>query len=125
MAKKVRQNPVAVEETKFQFPVFDEKGFIAHELELTYGMAMAVVWAIVAGVLAAGVGTFLARSEGSTVGISAAVGAGLVVILTSFVVFPQLRSSVATYTKSDWAGLVALEIFGWIGIWFLLGSFLA
>lgn len=125
MAKKVRQNPVAVEESKFQFPVFDERGFIDHELELTYGMAMAVVWAILAGVAAAGIGTFLSRAAGTTVGISAAVGVGLVIVLTSLVIFPRLRTSVATYTKSDWAGIIALQIFGWIGIWFLLGSLLA
>jgi len=31
-----------------------------------------------------------------------------------------LRTKSAIYTKGDWAGLIALEFFGWLALWFVL-----
>jgi hypothetical protein len=121
MAKKARQKPEEkTVESTFEFPVFDEAAYIRHELEVTLGMGLAIVWAVIAGVLS----TFVSILGGSSLTIAAPLAIGILIILSSFVVFPAVHSSVSTYTKTEWAGLVALQVFGWIGLWFLLSEIL-
>jgi hypothetical protein len=119
MAKKVRQKPTETEESRFEFPVFDEAGYVAHELELTAGMALAILWAVIGGVLSAFVGYYA-----SSLGIGGPIAVGFVVVLSSFFAFPTVHDKISTYTRTEWAGVVALEVFGWLGIWFLLAEFL-
>lgn len=118
MAKKVRSRPEESEEHRFEFPVFDEEAFIRHELDLTWGMAMAVVIAIVAGTLSA----LLSAAGGAALPVVAPVGLGILLIVASPFLYLRLRPSAESYTKGDWAGMVALEVFGWLGVWFLLIS---
>jgi hypothetical protein len=120
MAKKVRQRPEETEESRFEFPVFDEVAYIRHELEVTLGMALAIVWAVLAGLLS----TYVSIVGGSALTIAVPLALGAFVIASSFVAFPALHSTVASYTKTEWAGLIALEVFGWLGLWFLLSEIL-
>lgn len=46
--------------------------------------------------------------------------AGLAVVIGSPFLIRRLRAAAATYTKGDWAGLILVELFGWLGIWFVL-----
>lgn len=121
MAKKVRQRPEETEESHFEFPVFDEVAFIRHELELTYGM----LWAIATAVLAALASAVLVLTPDPQLSVGPALFAGLAVVVASFYFMHRLRAPVRTYTKGDWAGVIALSFFGWLGLWFLLASLFA
>ena len=118
MAKKVRTRPEETEEYRFEFPVFDERAFIAHELEMTYGMLIAVVCAVFAGAFSA----VVAWAGGTTLPVAVAAIVGLAVIVASPFVIRALRAAAREYTRGDWAGLIALQFFGWLGIWFLIGE---
>lgn len=113
MAKKARRKLEDEEEDAFEFPVFDEAGFIKKEFELTYALALAGVITVLLGVL----GWVM-----TVVGIpwpgALAIGA-LLVALSPFLI-RRLRPQSSTYTKGDWAGLLACEFFGWLAIWFVL-----
>jgi hypothetical protein len=118
VAKKVRSRPEETEESKFEFPVFDEKGFVHHELDLTYGMAFGVVMAAVAGVLSG----VLSLVGGSSVPVVGPIALGLVIIVFSPLLLPRLSPATSSYTKGDWAGVIALEFFAWLGLWFLIAG---
>jgi hypothetical protein len=118
VAKKVRTRPEEAEENKFEFPVFDERAFVDHELELTYGMVFAVVFAAFAGLLSG----VVSLVGGGGVPVALAVLVGLAVIVASPFVIPRLRTEASGYTKGDWAGLIALQFFGWLGLWFLIAE---
>jgi hypothetical protein len=113
VAKKVRKKLKEEEAAAFEFPVFDEVAFVQKEYELTAGLALASLFAVLLGILGwvmtvAGIpwyGPF-------TVGLAG--------IVASPNVIRQLRRSSALYTKGDWAGLIALEFFGWLALWFVL-----
>jgi hypothetical protein len=124
MAKKVRQKPEATEESRFEFPVFDERAFVHHELELTTGTILALLWAVIAGVLS-GVLSLLAGGAGNDLFLALALVVGIAVVASSAVIFPRLHDSVDSYTRGDWAGLFMLEIFGWVGLWFLIAGVFA
>jgi hypothetical protein len=38
------------------------------------------------------------------------------------ILLPRLHEQANTYTKGDWAGLFLMEIFGWLGFWFLFAN---
>ncbi|HTW55841.1 MAG TPA: hypothetical protein VMG36_05275 [Thermoplasmata archaeon] len=112
MAKKVRQKP-ADEAPKFEFPEFDEAGFVAKENELAAGLYLAGGLTLVLGAIA----WLLTRSgvpwdEVFLIGI-------LGIAVTPFLI-ARLRSRSGLFTKGDWAGFVMLEFFGWLALWFVL-----
>jgi len=113
VAKKVRRKLEEEEEASFEFPVFDEVAFVNKEFELTFALLIAGAFTIFLGVLGwaltvAGIpwfGTF-------PIGI-------LLLALSPFLI-RSLRRKSSIYTKGDWAGLIALEFFGWLALWFVL-----
>ncbi|HEV2316982.1 MAG TPA: hypothetical protein VGV89_05340 [Thermoplasmata archaeon] len=118
MAKKVRSKPEDTEESKFEFPVFDEKAFIVHELELTTGMALGLTFAVVAGLLSA----LLSIFGGTSLTLGAPIAVGILVVVASPFLFMTLHPATREYTKTDWAGVIALEVFTWLGLWLLLAG---
>jgi len=113
MAKKARKKLEEDAEPAFEFPEFDAPGFLWKEFELTGATGLAGLFAILLGVMgwlctAAHLNGFLPLG----VGIAALVG-------TAFLI-QKLRPKSSAYTKGDWAGLIALEFFGWMAVWFLL-----
>ncbi len=118
MAKKVRSRPEATEESKFEFPVFDERAFIRHELSLTTGSVLAIGWALLAAVLS----SIISLIGGGTLHLVGAASLGLLVVVSSGVLFPRIDRDFATYTRGDWASVFLLEIFAWLGIWLLLAG---
>ncbi len=114
MAKKVRRKPdEAEEEEAFEFPVFDEAGFAAKEFELTTAVAIGAGIAVVLGALA-----WLATAAGLPWYLP--FGLGFLVVIFSPYLLGRLRRGSSAYTKGDWAGVLALEFFGFLALWFLL-----
>lgn len=113
MAKKARRKLDEDEEYKgFRFPEFDEGKFLAHEFEQSIAGGLSIGMAIVLGFAC----WFVDRV--APVFVAPLVGsAGL--ILSPFLI-QRLRPLSAEYTRGEWAGLIAMELFGWLGIWFLL-----
>jgi hypothetical protein len=112
MAKKARKK---LEEAApaFEFPTFDEAGFVWKELELSGATLLAGLFAVVFGVLSWGM-----RIAGLP--WFAAFPVGLGGIIASMFVIQRLREASHAYTKGDWAGLFVLEFFGWLALWFVL-----
>jgi hypothetical protein len=115
MAKKVRRKLEEEEESAFEFPPFDETAFVAKEYELTYGLAFASGITIFMGVLswALSVSGFY---------WFVVFPLGLLLLVASPYIIGVLHPKSSTYTKGDWAGLFALEFFGWLALWFVLQS---
>jgi hypothetical protein len=113
MAKKVRRKLEEEEAAAFEFPVFDEVAFVSKEFEMTYALAIAGALTIVLGVL----GWVL-----SVAGLFWYIvfPIGIVVLALSPMLVRRLRPKASAYTKGDWAGLIALEFFGWLALWFVL-----
>jgi hypothetical protein len=113
VAKKVRKKLEEEEAAAFEFPVFDELAFVKKEYELMGGLIFASVVAVLLGLVGwvmsvAGIpfyGPFLV---------------GLVGLIASPYLIRRLRRGSSLYTKGDWAGLIALEFFGWLALWFVL-----
>lgn len=42
-----------------------------------------------------------------------------VIVLTPWIL-QRLRSGKPEYTRGDWATVILMELFGWLGIWFVL-----
>ena len=112
MAKKVRQKREE-EAPKFEFPVFDEVGFVTKEFELTAALLLASLFAILLGILG-----WVLTAEGVNGFIPLFLG--VVVIVLSPYLIRRLRTRSSLFTKGDWAGLLALELFGWLALWFVL-----
>lgn len=115
MAKKARRKLEEAAEPPFEFPAFDDKAFLEHEFEMTAGTTIALLVAILLGVLSwallvVGLPWFV------PVVLAIAIIVGMPVLLT------RLREAAKSYTKGDWAGLFLMEIFGWLGFWFLFSS---
>jgi hypothetical protein len=113
MAKKARKKLEEDAEPAFEFPTFDEAGFVWKEYELAAATVYAAVFALVIGLAtwalsAAGVNGFIP------------LALGLAGIVGSVFAIQWLRPTSRTYTKGDWAGLIALEFFGWLALWFVL-----
>ncbi len=113
MAKKVRRKLEEEEAAAFEFPVFDEVAFVTKEFELAYGLAVAGVVALLLGVVA-----WAITQAGEPWYVAFPIGF-LGVALSPFAI-RALRSRSSLYTTGDWAGLLALEFFGWIALWLVL-----
>lgn len=113
MAKKVRRKPDDEQTEAFEFPVFDENAFVTKEYELTYGLTLAGVLGILFGVLSWALSV-------SGLYWYAVFPLGVLLIALSPMLISRLRSKSSLYTKSDWIGLIALEFFGWLALWFVL-----
>ncbi len=113
MAKKARKKMEEDAIPAFEFPTFDEAGFVWKEYQLATATALAGLVAIVLGLVswlmtAAGLNGFIP------------FGIGIAGMAGSVFLIQRIRPNSTHYTKGDWAGLLALEFFGWIAIWFLL-----
>jgi hypothetical protein len=115
MAKKARRKVEEAAEPPFEFPTFDSKAFLSHEFEMTVATTIALVVAILLGLLSWSLGV---------VGLPwfLPVVLALVVIALVPVLLPRIRPAAETYTKGDWASLFLMEIFGWLGFWFLFAN---
>jgi len=114
MAKKVRRRPEEGDETRtFQFPEFDEKAFLEHEFE--QGRALGIAFGLAVGI---GVGSWAIQAGGLPWYIALVLGI-LVIILTPFLI-RRIRPGAWKYKKGDWAGLIAMQFFLWLGLWFIL-----
>lgn len=113
MAKKVRRKLEEEEAAAFEFPPFDVESFAKKEFELGTGL-------LLVGIITLGIGmlSWALSAAGLTVWIP--LGLGILVIIASPFVVQRLRESSSLYTKGDWAGLIAMEFFGWFALWFLL-----
>jgi hypothetical protein len=113
MAKKVRRKLEEEEAAAFEFPVFDEVAFVTKEFEMTYALALAGGFTVLVGVLSWAL---------SVIGLFWYVVFPLGLLLIALIPFAirRLRARSSSYTKGDWAGLVALEFFGWLALWFVL-----
>ncbi|MCI4336113.1 MAG: hypothetical protein L3K17_02820 [Thermoplasmata archaeon] len=116
MAKKVLKKLEEDDEYRhFEFPPFDEAKFLAHEFEQTSATVIAFLLAIVLGV----VSYLVTRTP---LGALGGLGAAVVLIVTTPWIVQRLRPQSTEYTKGEWAALLLMEIFGWMGIWFLLSD---
>lgn len=121
MAKKVKKrmeedNPY----TKFQFPHFDAVGFIEHELEQSYATLLSFTTGIAAGL---GAWALTRYGMSSALGVLpfslfalvlGVVGAfGLVYLIRLF------RPKWEEYRRGDWASLIMVYVFFWLGLWAL------
>lgn len=113
MAKKARRKLEEEEEAAFEFPAFDEDAFVTKEYELGGGL-------LVVGILTLGVGllSWAISLTGLTVWVP--LGIGILIVAASPFVLQRVRTRSELYTKGDWAGLLVLEFFGWLALWFLL-----
>lgn len=112
MAKKVRRSPEE-EAVQFEFPTFDERTFLTKEFELGTAMALATALTVAAGVL-----SWVATAVGLP--WYAPFSLGFLFVIVSPFLIRRWRPRSGLYTKGDWAGLLALEFFGWIALWFVL-----
>jgi len=115
VAKKAKRKLEEEAENAFEFPEFDEKGYLAHEFEQFYATVTGFVLGVVIGVAAFGVGL-------TGVSVYLPLGVGLAGTAAGALVIRQLRAGSADYTKGDWAALVALMFFTFLGFWFLLAN---
>ena len=113
MAKKVRRKLEEEEEAAFEFPAFDEVGFVTKEFELTAGMILVCVFAILLGILG-----WVMTAQGLNGFIPFSIG--IVGLIVSPYAIRRIRPRSSLFTKGDWAGLLALEFFGWLALWFVL-----
>jgi hypothetical protein len=113
MAKKARKKMEDDAVPAFEFPPFDDAGFLWKEYELATATAFAGVFALALGLM----GWVL-----TGIGLNGFIplGLGVLVMAGSVYLLQRIRPNAAHYTKGDWAGLLALEFFGWFAIWFLL-----
>ena len=115
MAKKVRRKLEEEEAAAFEFPPFDEPAFAAKEYELTYGLAFASGITLFMGILswALSVSGFYWY---------VVFPLGVLLMFASPYIIRMFRSKASIFTRGDWAGLMALEFFGWLALWFVLQS---
>jgi hypothetical protein len=115
MAKKARKKVEEAAEPPFEFPVFDTKSFLTHEFEMTTATTIALFVAILLGLMSWAL---------SVVALPwyVPVGIAILVIVLLPIVLPRIRAEAETYTKGDWAGLILMAIFGWLGFWFLFAN---
>jgi di/tricarboxylate transporter len=122
MAKKVKKKMAEEEKiAKFSFPHFDVVGFIEHEMEQSYATLLSLACALALAVVSwrltlAGEASslpLLAYSLGAlALGFGGAVG--MVFLIRYF------RPKSEEYRKGDWATLIMMYLFLWLGLWALL-----
>jgi hypothetical protein len=115
MAKKARRKLDEEDEPAFEFPTFDEDQFATKEFELGTGLMLAGLFTIGIGVAAWGLSVAGVPWFGGLV-------LAIALMIASPFVIRRLRQLSSLYTKGDWAGLIALEFFGSLAVWFLLLS---
>ncbi len=115
MAKKVKKKPQEAEAFHFQFPTFDEKAFFDHEFEQTTAVLLSGGFAVVLGIV-----SWMLLVASLPWFVPAIIGV-VVLALTPYVI-RALRQRSNLYKWSDWAGVIAIEFFGWLGVWFLLAD---
>ncbi len=114
MAKKVRRKPdEEAEEKAFDFPVFDEAGFAAKEFQLTSGIVLGSVIAVLLGLLAW-------SATHANLGWYVPFPIAFAIVLLSPWFLGRIVAGAARFTTGDWAGIVALEFFGFLAVWFVL-----
>jgi len=113
MAKKVRRKLEEEEAAAFEFPPFDEAAFASKEFELTYALLLACAMTVLMGVLSWALSV-------SGIFWYVVFPIGIVLLVVSPFLIRRLRAKSSIYTKGDWAGLLALEFFGWLALWFVL-----
>jgi hypothetical protein len=113
MAKKARKKMEDDAIPAFEFPTFDEAGFVWKEYELTSAT-------VLAGIIALGLGLMGWILTGFGLNGFIPLGIGIVALAGSYFLIQAVRRNSSYYTKGDWAGLIALEFFGWLAVWFLL-----
>ncbi|HTT73446.1 MAG TPA: hypothetical protein VMG99_04765 [Thermoplasmata archaeon] len=113
MAKKVKRKLEEAQEPAFEFPIFDDGAFVKKEFELTWGLTLAGIIAVVFGFLDWALATAHVPWWGEF-GL-AILGAALTPFLIG-----RVRSGSSAYTKGDWFGLIFLVFFGTIALWLLL-----
>ena len=112
MAKKARKK-LEEAEPAFEFPEFDEGAFVWKEYEMASAMWLAALFTV-----ALGLASWALTAAGIPWQAPLALGFGGIV--GSMFLIQRLRPLSHAYTKGDWAGLVALEFFGWLALWFVL-----
>jgi hypothetical protein len=117
MAKKARRKLDEDESPAFQFPEFDVRTFLTHEYEQTYATAIVIVLAVLLALLAVALDSIL-NGTGLATLVPLVLGVAIVAF-TPFLIL-RLRGPAKQYTKGDWAGLILTEVFGFLGLWFLL-----
>ncbi len=115
MAKKARRRLEEAEEEQFEFPPFDERGFLDHEFELYYATVIAFIVGVVLGLVG-----FLVDGLGLSVVVPLLVG--LAGTAAGVLIIQRIRPGSRTYTTGDWAGLVVLIFFGFLGFWLLFAD---
>ena len=114
MAKKVRRKPdEEAEENAFDFPVFDEAGFAKKEFELTGAV-------IIGGILCVLLGAFAWVCTNAGLGWYVPFPIGFLIVILSPLIIGRLRGGSSVFTKGDWAGVIAMEFFGFLAVWFVL-----
>jgi len=113
VAKKARRKLEEEEAAAFEFPVFDEVAFVVKEFEMASAVAIATVLTLVLGAVA-----WILTRSGIAWYFTFLVG--LLGLVASPFVIQRVRARSDLYTKGDWAGLLALEFFGWLALWFVL-----
>lgn len=115
MAKKARRKVEEAAEPPFEFPVFDSKAFLTHEFEMTTATTIALLVAVLLGLLSWSLGV---------VGLPwfLPVVISIVAICAVPAILPRVHEQTKIYTKGDWASMFLMEIFGWLGFWFLFAN---
>lgn len=125
MAKKARKKlEEDAEISSFQFPEFDERTFIAHEFEQTIATGFAVALAVGLAGLSFALDRGLSAYSQPTLQWLVPLAVSIVVIAISPLIILRLREGSPEYTRGDWASVILLEIFGWLGFWFLFSDVL-
>lgn len=115
MAKKARRRLEEADDDKFEFPEFDERLFLAHEFEQYYATVLAFILGLIIGAAA-----FLVGRSGLPVALPLLTG--VVGVAGGTFAIQRIRPASSDYTKGDWAGLILLMIFGFLGFWLLFSD---
>lgn len=123
MAKKVRKRLEEDQKVKeFEFPHFDARGFIHHELEQSYATAVSLTFAILLAVVswrltAAGLAN---PAIGILPFVLGSLALGVVGAFAMSLVLRRYRPKAEEYKRGDWVGLLMTYLFLWAGLWALL-----
>ena len=117
MAKKAKRKAEEEAEAAFEFPEFDERGFLAHEFEQFYATVLAFALGFVVGAVAYLVGT-------ASPSFFLPLGVGVVGTAAGAFAIRRIRPGSSEYTRGDWATLILLIFFGFLGFWLLLADLL-
>jgi hypothetical protein len=123
VAKKARKKlEEDAEISSFQFPEFDERTFIAHEFEQTIATGFAIVVAVGLAAVSFGIDRGLSGFSQPTLQWLVPLALSIALIAFSPLILQRLRTGAPEYTRGDWASVILLEIFGWLGFWFLFSN---